>query len=406
MASANFVSPYTVGKPVFGDFFFGRTAQLAQFFNMLRGSALPPIRVLGLRRSGKTSFLHKVTGRDIIDAHLSDQKDQTLIAYVDLQAGVKAPADFYRQSAKAITRALTHISKLPVPPAMPEFELFAQWLEELLTPHTDFRVVVLLDEFEKLVQRPAFTTDFFDGLRSLVSTLFPSRLTWVTASYLDLHELKPQLGNEGESSEFFNVFHPTAIILGGMEPTEADRLICEPAAKMDVSISPEEVQLIRYLAGAMPYFLQATAEQWLSLRWSGLPIKDCPQGVLDNLLDTSSQLPVQMRRYCYRLPIEERAYLAHVAQAASPAATNSVIERKLLRYGLLIDNNGQIQVSGEVFRQWLNSNRERLAAEYSFAEDTASAIPATFAQSGGVTIHAETVNITGNVTGRDTNETK
>lgn len=403
MASARFVSPYIVGTPVPVDFFFGRNDQLAQFFNMLRGSVLQPLRVLGFRRSGKTSFLFKVADRDVIQAHLPDQKDQTFIAYVDLQAGIKSPNNFYRQVAKSIARAINGNSSPHIPPAFPEFESFSQWLEETLTPHTNFRVVVLLDEFEKLVWPLAFAPDFFDGLRSLVSTILPRRLTWVTASYLDLHDLDPQISRNSESSEFFNIFHPTPIILGGMEPAEADQLICKPAANMGMSIAPEEVGWIRHIAGTMPYFLQATAEQWLILRSSSLPLKDCEQEVLENLLGIASQLPDQMRRYCRRLTNEERAYLIRVAQAESNIKTDLAVERKLLCYGLLSEENGQIQISGEVFRQWLNQNLERLAAENSFVEIAA---PSTFAQSGGVTIHAGTVNIGGDVTGHDKRETK
>src|SRR3972149_391441 len=179
MASVEFASPYIVGTPVPVDFFFGRSDQIAQFFNMLRGSVLQPLRVLGFRRSGKTSFLLKVADRDVIRAHLSSQKNQTFIAYVDLQAGVKSPDDFYRRVAKSITRAIAGNLSLQIPAAFPDFDSFSQWLETILTPRTNFRVVVLLDEFEKLVRRAAFTPDFFDGLSSLVSPMFPSRLTWV-----------------------------------------------------------------------------------------------------------------------------------------------------------------------------------------------------------------------------------
>jgi len=122
MASVEFASPYIVGTPVPVDFFFGRSDQIAQFFNMLRGSVLQPLRVLGFRRSGKTSFLLKVADRDVIRAHLSSQKNQTFIAYVDLQAGVKSPDDFYRRVAKSITRAIAGNLSLQIPAAFPDFD--------------------------------------------------------------------------------------------------------------------------------------------------------------------------------------------------------------------------------------------------------------------------------------------
>jgi hypothetical protein len=404
MASARFVSPYIVGTPVPVDFFFGRNNQLAQFFNMLRGSVLQPLRVLGFRRSGKTSFLFKVADRDVIQAHLPDLQDQTFIAYVDLQAGVKSPNNFYRQVAKSIARAINGNSSPQIPSAFPEFESFSQWLEETLTPHANFRVVVLLDEFEKLVWPLAFAPDFFDGLRSLVSTILPRHLTWVTASYLDLHDLEPQIGRDSESSEFFNIFHPTPIILGGMEPAEAAQLICKPVANMGMSISPEEVEGIRHIAGTMPYFLQATAEQWLILRSSNQPRKDCEREVLESLLGIASQLPDQMRRYCRRLTNEERAFLIRVAQAESNTKTNLAVERKLLRYGLLSEENGQIQVSGEVVRQWMKNNLPYLTAAPSYKEHESPGNSSTAERSGGVNITAHTVNIGGDVAGRDKRE--
>jgi hypothetical protein len=347
------VSPYIVSFPVSGPgYFYGRCHQINQFFNVLRSQALQSQRVLGLRRSGKTSFLHHIAHPKIAHSALQGYSHPPVIAYVDLLAGIETPSDFYLAVADSIAGYIPSDVGSQVPNEFPTFRSFREWLVSILAPPKNLRLVVLLDEFEVLTQSPRFEASFFQGLRALAT----SQLMWVTATYSDLYTLRGQDGEEDRSSPFFNVFHPTPIIIGPLEPEETQRLIYDPAKSRGVEFSPGEVQAIQDIAGALPYFLQATAEQWFSTRRPTMSVERRREKVLEQLLDPFSLIQNQLSRYWQRLTGQEQDCLCQVAQGKLSRRTNSAVEQKLLRFGLLSQDNDSLKVAGEVFRRWVEDN--------------------------------------------------
>lgn len=164
------LSPYIIGPPIHEPAnFFGRQAEVERFFAHLNGPQPQPLQVLGLRRAGKTSFLRYVSHPLVVRQKARDAA-RTLIIYNDLQAGIKTAADFYLKLAEGINRRLPEASRLALPRGgFPKgtFSAFSGWLDS--RPLADYRLIILLDEFEALLDEAAFDADFFRGLRSLIT---------------------------------------------------------------------------------------------------------------------------------------------------------------------------------------------------------------------------------------------
>jgi hypothetical protein len=395
-------SPYIIGPPVPPGRFYGRSRQLSEFFRIMRSQTLQPLRILGLRRSGKTSFLQYISQRSVYAAEPEVVARPTVIAYVNLQGEVASPVEFFAVVAEAITDALYRSRVNASLPDLPiDFRAFKQWMQNILTADDKLRVIVLLDEFEVLAESPTFDQSFFGSLRALASgpSLF-WRFTWVVASYTDLHLLNQKIENSVKTSPLFNIFYPSPIILGGMEPYEIEQLIRAPAQERGVHYSVEEVEAITQLSGPLPYFVQAAANQWFITRSPATPLADCRQKVLSQLLDASGHVSHQLESYWKHLTDEECELISLVVRSELIISTNSAPEQKLLQFGLLCEKDGQVKISGQAFQWWLENNLTRLTTETGREENSSAFSSSNNSQSGGVTIQANTVNIR-DVTGRD-----
>ena len=248
-------SPYTVGHPVDPANFFGRREEVGRVFGVIGGQQVQSVSLLGLRRSGKTSFLRYVAHPPVMARYLSDPSDYLLV-FVDLQSGVTTPVDFYQKVSEALAAAVGISSPL---------DRFDQpqlrHVEAVLEAAAPRRVLILLDEFDRLTTYPVFNEAFFTGLRSLVTD---NQLGWVTTSYRNLYELGRQL-KVPQTSPFFNIFS-TSIYLGALTPSEADELIIQPALSARQPFSTDDVVWLKTLAGQVPAFLQKAAQALFEAR--------------------------------------------------------------------------------------------------------------------------------------------
>jgi nucleoside phosphorylase len=243
-------SPYIVGCPVELDGFFGRRKQVERFFAVIGSEKqIQSVSLLGLRRSGKTSFLRYVSAPSVLRTYLP-QPNKYMLIFVDLQTEADTPTAFYRK----VIGALTFTAGIPSPLSHSEEPQFRHLRSTLdaIAPH---RVAILLDEFDRLTTFSAFDDAFFTGLRSLVTG---RQLAWVTTSYRNLHELGRRL-NVPQTSPFFNIFN-TSIFLGPFTADEADDLIAQPALSAGQPFSTDDVIWLKSLAGQLPAFLQKASQ--------------------------------------------------------------------------------------------------------------------------------------------------
>jgi hypothetical protein len=350
-----FDSPYLVGPPVSSiEGFYGRREQIRTFFQNLNGQRMHSQRVLGARRSGKTSFLRHVANPKVSGPRISTPGLPVLMAYVNLQAGITEPLLFFGEVARAIAGAAASLSlDIPVPRDFAEVRDFDIWVEGVCRR---FRIVALLDEFEVLAQSDRFDLDFFRKLRAMAGGQL--ELVWATASYRDVITLSKPPGTKDLASPLLNIFHPEPIYLGPLENDAAEMLVSKPAACQGTNFSQEEVREIRQLAGDMPFFLQAAADQWFVARAAGIPERDCRSTVLEHLLSPGNLVRELIAHFWASLSVRGQRLLRVFADGRSVPENGDNRDTlwTLEKYGFLSRQNDGPRLGGTLVQQWIRDH--------------------------------------------------
>jgi hypothetical protein len=142
--------------------------------------------------------------------------------------------------------------------------------------------------------------------------------------------------------------------MSALELTEATTLIDAPAAKGGVSFSEEEVRDIQYLAGSLPFFVQATAAKWFQRkRADAVPDSEAIRQQL------AADLAPYFDQWWHSFTSSERAILLAVAgerplaDLAYPSLDLNMIVRRLHGYGLLYKADEDLHINGRIFQTWL-----------------------------------------------------
>ncbi len=346
------VSPYTVGLPVSDPaYFYGRRAQLETLFERLYRRQVSPICVRGLRRSGKTSFLRHAANPSVSRRWLRHFSHPSSIAYVDLLADVRNPEDFYG----AVVEALQEVAPPGVgrPGSTSDFRSLKSYLKKFASRS---RSVVMLDELERLAESGEFDYNFWDGLRSLASD---NLIVWITASYHTVLELtrSPSRGGTKLTSPFANIFDSRPIIVGPLDPDDAEALVRRPAEKQGIRLLPAEVRAICRIAGGLPFILQIVAERWLFTRRLGLSTEACAERVLAELLDPRGTICDLFGSHWRLLDLAEQRCLSHAAKGTGPAehVPDQGAASLLEDFGLLHSEEGRLRPAGDLLRTWLGA---------------------------------------------------
>ena len=138
-----------VGHPITNPAnFFGRTRQINHFFDLvLSERPLESRFIVGVRRSGKTSFLRYISNKHVIAEKSGARQQEAIIVYVNLEENINDPGDFYRNITAKIVESLTHNpqSFTPLLKDAPTFADFYTWTKIFLKTYR--RLVILVDEF-------------------------------------------------------------------------------------------------------------------------------------------------------------------------------------------------------------------------------------------------------------------
>lgn len=344
---------YIVGPPVrnVADF-YGRSQQTRRFFQLIGGSQPQSISVLGVRRSGKTSFLYHVADPLVKSRHLRNP-ERTVLAYLDMSRCHTAD-EFYGQVLRSLRSGLRQVNALP-PTARGETGLFA--VESVLTSFPDLRFVLLVDEFDHLLAG-GFRQEFLTELRAL-SGGWEYELAFVTASYNELHALGATFGLP-PTSPFYNVFHPSSIYLDGLDGRDVKSLIVEPARRLRISYGRQELNAIRTLAGTQPFALQATADYWARQKQAGNSLE--PEQVERQLVRSlGSYFGLWWDGFdpCERSLLREAATGGRLQDAACGRREQKEAVRRLENYGVLVKEGRRHGVNGRAFATWIATRAPR-----------------------------------------------
>lgn len=306
------MNPYVSRGPVrSAEMFFGRGHELNEIAAFLRGNQ--SVSIIGPRKIGKTSLLFHLQ-RPALWPTLGLDADN-LFVYLDCEVlGEGTPADIFMQFAGEMAAALDTQGLPPEPaldnaqnkPSRLSFEAAVRKLNQ-----RGLRVVLILDEFERLSANAGLDVNFFNALRSAAGRY---QLVFLTASARPLIELTYS-GRSQEilSSPFFNIFAP--LFLGLLSEPEARPLITGPAQHAGVTFTPEIVDFIYQLVGGYPLGLQVACFHAFEHPNSQSAIEE----------RVSQELAAHFEYYWRNLNEAEQDVLRHMNDAVTRAASDTTL---------------------------------------------------------------------------------
>jgi hypothetical protein len=234
--------------------FFGRKDELDEIYDLSQKQQ--SISIVGLPNIGKSSILHHVAEREL-QQRLEYNLEHHIFVLLDLRDYLqKTPDDFFRAVCEQIVIQS---------PQMKGLELFAekgqdQFARLLQHIHgAGWRLVLLMDAFDRVTLNTAFDPAFFSFLRSLATRGWVS---YITASVKRLIEVcHPDV----TTSPFFNIFRPCH--LGPLTPEEALELVTIPAERAGHPFTSEEATWIIEQAGRHPFYLQITCRMFFEEKY-------------------------------------------------------------------------------------------------------------------------------------------
>jgi hypothetical protein len=247
--------PFIYGRPVRPGEFLNREAELRTVFNRLRNCE--STAVVGEPHIGKSSLLLQLADEETQQAYLGDEAQCPMVFYLDLHPirSDYTPAAFWEEVLEPLRERPGHATTVRRLDAVVQASYTRRPLERLFNSldRQGRRLVLLLDEFERLLVHPNFQDPaFFALLRSL--TTRTGGLALVTASRLSVVEMNERgrrLLDIG--SPFFN--HVIERRLGPFDEQTVHALLNRAG---DV-LCPDDQRFICRVVGRHPFLLQAMA---------------------------------------------------------------------------------------------------------------------------------------------------
>jgi hypothetical protein len=240
--------------------FWGRSSAIKTVYSLLLDSEEEPqsVAIVGLRKIGKSSLLHRIAEKRDAPSMYADQLDRTVCVMVSLQATSDASTEeFFALLLEELRYRDDPVSDMlstsfSQPAASPSQELM-QLLR--LMDKKECLLVLLLDEFECAADNPHFDKYFFDLLRSVAQKW---RVAFIVATQNNLDELwDKSLISSPLSSPFFNFFQ--TFLLSGFDNDEIEDYLKTVSREAGIPFGDPEIGLIREAGGPHPFFLNVAA---------------------------------------------------------------------------------------------------------------------------------------------------
>lgn len=336
-------NPYVSRGPVRApDMFWGRAHPLHEIAAFLHGNQ--SVSIVGPRKIGKTSLLFHLLRPSTWPA--LGLGDDMLFTYLDGEVLGDCSAEaIFGQLAAEMALALEERGLPPEPalqtaaakPSRLAFEAAVRKLNQ-----RGLRVVLILDEFERLSANAQLNLNFFNALRSAAGRY---QLVFVTASAQPLIQLTYS-GRSQEilSSPFFNIFAP--LWLGLLPEAEARQLIREPALRAGAGFSPALEDFVYALAGGHPLALQVACFHAFKT----------PDDQAETERQTLSELSAHFQYYWHNLSAAEQSTLQQLADVAARAPTDTTLRgllRDLVQKGLLVQDQGRYRYASRAWASFV-----------------------------------------------------
>ena len=247
--------PFIYGRPVRPGEFLNRETELRTIFNRLRNGE--STAVVGEPHIGKSSLLLQLADEATQRAYLGEDARCLVVSLLDMHpiGNDYTPAAFWEEALEPLGEHPGHATTARRLKQAAEAGYARRPLERLFNHlgQRDRRLLLLLDEFERLLIHPNFQDPaFFALLRSLATRT--GGLALVTASRLSVAQMNEQgRGLLDTGSPFFNNVIP--VLLRPFDEATVDTLL-DQAGK---ALSTDDRRFTRRVAGRHPFLLQAMA---------------------------------------------------------------------------------------------------------------------------------------------------
>jgi hypothetical protein len=249
-------NPFFYGRPVPPSVFVGREDALTTLFSRVRNTE--SIAVVGQPHIGKSSLLHYAASEPVRRERLGSNVDASEFVEFDchLISEEQGPEDFWSRVLERIEECFQGVplDRRLQKARQTNFSSFS--LADLFrtAADLDWRVILLVDEFDCLISHPRFT-GFFSSLRSFATNT--GGLALVTASRMAVTEMNRRTERaSGAGSPFFNNF--TECRLRPLQESEVDELINAAVNRAGTTFTAEDRAFIRQEAGRHPYLVQVS----------------------------------------------------------------------------------------------------------------------------------------------------
>jgi hypothetical protein len=249
------VSPFIYGRPVRPGEFLNPEPELRTIFNRLRNGE--STAVVGEPHIGKTSLLLQLAGEATQRAYLGDDAHCLVVSSLDLHpiSSGYTPVAFWEEALEPLREHPGQRTTSRNLKAAAQADYARRPLERLFNNlgGQGRRLVLLLDEFERLLSHPNFQDPaFFALLRSLATRT--GGLALVTASRLAVAEVNERgRGLLHTGSPFFN--NVIEVRLRPFDQETVDSLLNQAGD----ALSPDDRRFVCRVVGCHPFLLQAMA---------------------------------------------------------------------------------------------------------------------------------------------------
>ena len=227
--------------------FFGRQREVARVAQRLAASPPQSVAVVGDRRIGKSSILNYISHPDVAAQYLPEP-ERTLFLFLDFQESHRLSVEGF---FKSFFRHLREV--LPAGYELDDSDATYEGVRREIgrLDAQGYKLILLLDEFDRVTRSANFDADFFSYLRSLAGRY---NIAYVASASRNLQELCRT--TEIADSPFFNIF--TTVPLGPLTQGEARELVAAPATEVSLPVR-DHVDDVLALGGRWPFFLQIAA---------------------------------------------------------------------------------------------------------------------------------------------------
>lgn len=235
----------------------GRGKEIDQLKRLiLTGQSSAIVGVFGTERTAILGYLSDPSQSQTL---YGEYADKLVFSLLDISALPKdcSPADFWQRALKPLEEKCHKnqtLFKIYQTCQQNQFDEYC--LDKLMVQlkQDGWRLILMLDRFDELLNSSLDKPEFFALLRRLASSRTPSSLSLIISGNLSLKQFHDRTkGLNPKGSPFLNFMENGEIVLGALSESKIDELLQQSG------FSHAECQFIKEVAGQHPHFIRLAA---------------------------------------------------------------------------------------------------------------------------------------------------